>query len=98
MALLARRKRNEFPRLDDLVVLVEHSDGCRNKIGRASLELHPVTVAVIVNAEAEGDFREEPRHRKRRRGKCEIAGDQRANGVDDLLGSLLQRRMTAKDL
>ena len=57
-----------------------------------------MAVAIVVDAKAEGGFRQEPGHRKCRRGKGEVAGHERAHGVDDLLGRFVEGRMTAEHL
>src|SRR5205823_13561903 len=98
VAFLARRERNEFPHLYDLVISVEEPDGGGDEVGGAALELHPVTVAVVVNAEAERSLREKPRRRKGRSCCGEIARSERANGGDDLLGGRVDGGVIAEDL
>src|SRR5207302_11358503 len=53
VTLLTRGEGDELSSLDDLVSRVEQADRGRDEVGRTSLELQPVAVGVVVDAEAE---------------------------------------------
>ena len=96
MTLLPGAERNALTRLDHIVVIVEKAHGCWNELRRPAFELHPVPIAVVVDAEAERDLREKPRHREGRRRRT--GRHERADRGDDLLRGLPKRGVAAEDL